>query len=1230
MIKNGFWMMLLCCAMQVQAFDVIDYDQLFPAVVQGHHGNNNSSCNAQDTSSLTVYNSARINGTQGAALDYCTINAWSPTDVCDDGNGGRMRCQIAGQTIDGLNLNTNENRFKTSSSWDSVSSCTALTQNSATQDVFGVISIYSGCAASFSNAHSEYFVKSMALGNNATVTMAPGDYWIETLALNQGARLVFEGDSRLFVMNEAQLTGATMDVASGGRLTVVAYGSLSLNSGSVINGWVYADDRVNLNNQGQINGRVTSRHLTMNTSTQINDTSYGPAQPTLGCFTDDFSSSAISDNWAIKVLGASRAPSIVGNRLRLTSAINNQAIASTYQRLFPADSNLVTVEFDFYAWSPQRGVGGDGMAVILSDASVTPQPGNPGGSLGYGQYRADIPGFAGGWLGIGLDEYGNFSNPVGIQSGGPGRRIQSVAIRGSDAGGYRYLLGTAANLRPNIDVRGTSRAGPGHRYRITVDSRTAGQSMVTVERDTNDGNGYQQLIAPFNALSYTGQSPMPANFYLSLTASTGGANNNHEIDNFKVCALTSTPVGEQVHHFEFDYSSAPFTCRAEPVTLRACKNASCSELFTGSVTANLSPATVPQGRWLPGSSVTFSGGSTQLQLQKHDLLPVTLGVSSSLPATRPGSDTLCRRGSGAPSIAACTLSFADSGFFFDVPDKLANKPHSQLLIRAMKSDGSAQCVPAFANTNKTLSFWGEHLSTVTGNPLMALKASTSATWRDIGTTENTATPLPLAFDAQGRAQVDVNYPDAGKVELNAKYTGSTAGNDSGLVMRGADAFVSFPLGFCVQTTDYCNTADANCAAFRRAGDTFPLTITARAWQSGNSNLCANPLTPSYQQANMTLTHHLRAPAGGVSGSLGVSSYAHQLQQNSSNNVIQQSVSEVGVFDFGVQAPLPYLGSSAYPSLVGSSANLGPSGRSEQAIGRFVPAYVRLDSSQLTPACGGFSYMDQPFNLAYSLSALNLNRQLTRNYQGAFAKAVTGYQAADGGNGVPLDLRVVGNGPAGADWHGGQALFSGSASFQRPAAPAVDGPFPQWMLGLSLSDPDNMTTLLNPDMRSNGQNCQLANNCNALSLGTQIMRQGRVWLDNTYGPDNRVLTMQGQTQYWNGSNWQVNNEDFCTVVTPALAQQTDDLALGYQFEPALGSGQRIDRNGGAISSGEFPLLWQAVGGYRGKVTAPLSVPAWLQWYWQWNGMNTELQNPRASAYFGRYRGQDRIINWREVR
>jgi MSHA biogenesis protein MshQ len=89
-----------------------------------------------------------------------------------------------------------------------------------------------------------------------------------------------------------------------------------------------------------------------------------------------------------------------------------------------------------------------------------------------------------------------------------------------------------------------------------------------------------------------------------------------------------------------------------------------------------------------------------------------------------------------------------------------------------------------------------------------------------------------------------------------------------------------------------------------------------------------------------------------------------------------------------------------------------------------------------------------------------------------------------------------------------------------------------------------------------------------------------------------------------------------------------------YAPTLTAGQTITRtdNGSLVNNGLLTLLWQNTGSnaYRGQVTAPLQVDNWLQWYWNWDDASpTVLYDPRASAFFGRYRGHDRIIYWREV-
>src|SRR5574340_839171 len=242
------------------------------------------------------------------------------------------------------------------------------------------------------------------------------------------------------------------------------------------------------------------------------------------CFSDSFAG-VLGSSWSVGSKSGSFTPAIVSGRLRLTEATTGQATWATLRRLIPAAGNKVTVEFDYFAYG---GTGADGVAVVFSDASEAPVAGAFGGSLGYAQKSnpgsdcvivGGCPGFAGGWLGIALDEYGNFSNPTEGRNGGPGLVLDSVSIRGSGAGvsGYRFLQGTTT-LSPGVDGNNVPPGTVAHRYRIIIDHTDSVHTYVSVERDTTSGAGpaYTTLISPFDATDpgYS-QGNMPASFNLS-------------------------------------------------------------------------------------------------------------------------------------------------------------------------------------------------------------------------------------------------------------------------------------------------------------------------------------------------------------------------------------------------------------------------------------------------------------------------------------------------------------------------------------------------------------------------------------------------------------------------------------------------------------------------------------------------------------------------------------------
>lgn len=1213
------------------AFQTINNGTTFPTVVQGHGGTSNGWCGwwGNNYSTLTMNGSAKITGTEGRTLNFCysNQNAGMPVDSCDNSNGSRRLCTITPDTIQGLSTTGGNAFLAGNGSSGGVPFCSAgqaISLGSASQYQFSSLSLYSSCTVTFSSARTEYRIQKIEAGSGAKLILPSGDYWIDQLTLNQGAEIEIQGEVRIFVKQATQLNGAVLNRSGTGSLLLFGYQDITLNNDTLLNGYVYSDQTLVLNNTSVINGRTTSRSLTMASNSAINDQAFAPS---LTCFNDDFSRTGLGDNWVVSQRNNSELPSIQSGRLRMTRNIGNQATSATYQRLFPAASNLVEVTFRYYAWSPQTGTGGDGLAVILSDATVTPQPGSFGGALGYAQRDNGTPGFAGGWLGVGLDEYGNFSNPNEGKVGGPGARAQAIAIRGGVGSSYRYLAGTTANISPRVDVRGTSSAQPGHLYRLRIDSRVAGRSMVSLDRDS--GLGFSNLVAPFDAMATAGQEQVPADFLLSLTGSTGGANNNHELDDIQICALRSNPIGVQIDHFQLDHSGQPLTCNPETVTVKACADAACTTLITDPVTATLSltPTSASNG-WIGGNTVTFSGGSTTVQLRNNTPTAVTIGVSGSTPTTKPFSTTLCKAGAGTPSAAACTLNFADSGFFFDVPDTYSNQPQTVTIKAVKKSDVTKLCVPGFASQTKSVKFWSSYI-TPASNPYNSQMSVNSST---IGASQGAATPLSLVFDAQGQSTITVNYPDAGKVQLDARYDGT--GSEAGLVMLGADQFVARPVGLCITPPQgVCAAGDSSCPVFKKAGEAFQVDIKAMAWESANDgDICVgNQTTPNFALPNIALGSALVAPNPGINATLGTTAYNHVAAANSANSV-SQTVSEVGVFRM-----------TATPPANGYFNYTIPSAQS-QPVGRFIPADFNLVNGDIVPACNAFSYMGQPFGVMLDVLARNTTGVQTRNYTGPFAKGEAYISVANDKDGKSLSSRLRSLQPL--PWLDGRAaLTTGSSEFVRLSGTQPDGPYKSLLFGLYMRDNDGDRTLIaSPNFNDAVVGNCSGSGCNARQIDSVPMKAyfGRLQAGTAAGLASAPLAIPLQMQYYEAGNWLQNKEDQCTQLSLAN-QGFTFLNPGHAFDAAtrelnLGAGRKIKLGLGSSAPGGDAAL--AKDGeilfhfakpdisvripYKVDLAKQPSSPLWLS-----DPTSANDGNLQGEAIFGSSRGNDRIIYRREV-
>ncbi|RVT45978.1 hypothetical protein EMM73_10965 [Rheinheimera sediminis] len=948
-------------------------------------------------------------------------------------------------------------------------------------------------------------------------------------------------------------------------------------------------------------------------------------------------------------------PELVNGRLQLTNNEPNQSTSITFRQGFPTTGNKLIIEFDHFAYG---GNGADGIGLVLSDATMTPVPGSFGGSLGYAP-RSNIspvqPGFAGGWLGVGFDEFGNYAKATEGRTGGVANNTdsaQAIGVRGAGVGtsGYSWL-GWSGKLARSLSISGST-PGRGDRFRITIDTATtANQVGFRLQRREATGSVFTDILNSSN-VNLASQPAMPANFLLSFTGSTGTNTNFHALDNVQVCSFKApVPVAigeESIHHFELSYGNSSLTCNPTEVTVKACANAACTQLYANQVSLQL---TASNGAVFESAgNITFTG-SQSINLTKTLAGSTIIGIQAGSASVSTTNALQCKQ-NGVTSN--CSLSFSDSGFVFDVQDMIANQPQN-VLIRAVRKDNSSQeCVPGFKDVTRPVRLWSDYMDPNASDRPESRPVLVNAT--AIAQSLGSAVAQNLAFNSSGQATIALNYTDAGQMQLNARYDGSASRGDNGLLMTGSDQFIARPAGICIQEGNgsaapvSCGSPYSNCAVYKKAGESFNLSLIAKASaNNGDTNICANPIsTPNFKLDAIALSHALLSPLvadGASSGMLGVASYNHE-QSAGGLVTITQTASEVGVYSFTATPVVnSYFGYTIAPA-------------TSAPVGRFTPAYFTAtvntpvlgacNSANADPTIAKFAYLAQPLSYQIfpraTLTAKNVQNQTTLNYGLSFFKAQSMTAASDvamlGATSYTTLSTVatpsaVSRGqlePVNYDNYDGLFDLAMSDVTTLPASAEqlsfartlpYSPPIVSSALGLTLNLADSFVK------DSDGICVKAADNTACLpvtfsTITVPELRYGRLRLTGGSAaeshPTNSVsIPVSLSAEYWNGSGFVVNTADNCSGVNFANLTVESGLgktgAIGY-----LSGGQS------AASS----LFVEVPANTQGSWPVFYSAPPWLQFDWLKEpvGQPLLLENPAAEVSVGRFRGNKRQIFWQE--
>lgn len=1117
------------------------------------------------------------------------------------------------------------------------------------------------------------------------------------LALRDNGRLRFEfedsndsdfnfqsnNSTRNFNADEWVHVAVTWDM-SNGNYGIYANGTLvgELNNQSTtgllsqLNSLYIGDNRSNYVETGRSANGVFDEvrlYTFAQTSAQIladmNDTVACTTPGT--CVSDPFDT-PLSSDWQTLRSSGNFTPQVVGGRLRLTPDTNNIATATTLLRQFPSANNRIVVEFDFYAYKNNGASNAaDGVTVTFSDRDITPFPGSFGGSLGYAQRNNGDAGFNGGWLGIGLDEFGNYSNPTEGRVGGPGARSNAIAIRGYGSGttGYRYLRGTAANISPPVL---TSSNTP-HRYRISIDHSNGIEALVKIER--NSGSGFETLVSEFDALAESGQPAIPQKLVLTLTGSTGGSSANHEIDNLQVCADIIEPYDAPIHHFELVRNQAVgLTCEALDVTIRACANETCTLEYTGPFTATLSAVDDdgnPVNGWEGGNLITDVVSGHSINFLPDSAGTYSLGIPNSTPSTVPLTQNLCFVGGSTTAEANCEVTFNDAGLrFFPSDNSTSTTAYFDLIagatmnedafsVQAVRTNTTTGICEGLFSDGQTLDFTA---GTECSNPT-SCSPSQQVSLTNAGNTTVLPNPqnqiageetfiLPLTFSGDSTADFSLLSPDVGVQPLTMEYSlPNVDGNLSSNTLRQTVNLRVKPAelrllrvrnsaGVALDPDDPVE-ASANAPVFTRADELFQLEVQA-------FNAQGNP-TPNFARTATLPTINwgilsnrvapppaIAAARGSVSGGTGSSTPGSAWEPyelpggtlDTSTLSLRTgqglSYSDLGVFDLQGQIE-DYLPRPGSPAMTVDSDTV--------RVGRFIPAYLRItqDNSANWGAVP-YRYQGQSAELSaipLRVEAFDVNNALVYNYDGDFFK-------------LALNTSDLYQKPAGLENTGGNLSYdqvtwalSDNDNYSGQVTLTLNATALTWPRAVEPTANDTPQIvnelIINASKLDDGEACHGdLNNCEnlALNLNDIELNYGRLNAE-------RQVSSQETAEL---PVWIERLESVDSSVSPTVysfADFPDDNATGPTELPGLtfqGICEPTGLNCTTIANsadGTLDGLSAGAGTLTAQSTTPgivgvnVDVPDWLTWDWDADAASA-MTGPPSTLYFGLYQGRSPLL------
>ncbi|SMO93145.1 hypothetical protein SAMN06265348_1111, partial [Pedobacter westerhofensis] len=562
--------------------------------------------------------------------------------------------------------------------------------------------------------------------------------------------------------------------------------------------------------------------------------------------------------------------------LRLTNKEGNQKGYVYSNNVFLGTYGL-NIEFEYFTYG---GNGADGICFFLFDASVTDQNfniGGFGGSLGYSQISSNVPGVSKGYLGIGIDEYGNFSDSGEDRQLGPGRTPNSVTLRGAgngfatDGQNYKHLSTTQTYNNGNGyeiagGLRGATPADPQYRKAIiNLVPRTGGGLVINVSIQ------HGSIITPVITGYQYAQAVPSSGLKYGISSSTGGSNNYHEIrgltlkvDPSKLAtpqASNDTQTICQGNSTEIDILSNDTKPNADgAINLASIDlDPSTPAIEQTRTINNVGTFTFSQatGKLNFAPLATFTSSSSVLRYTYMDVYgakstegQVTVNVVTPKITTQPQSAVICE---GKTFTTSATVDGAGATFqwYYQVPNGSWQKvvegngvsvTNTTVTTTSTRSSLSIQNVPATANGNLyRLDVTSSAQACVVSSTIASLGVNPLPTATINGNTEVCASSANSTITFQGNGGT-APYTFSYKIGTGATLT--VVSNGAGLAtVSQSNATAGNYIYTLLSVSDASNTA---CNNPQTGTATVKVNPLPTATINGNTEVCAS-------SANSTIT-----------------------------------------------------------------------------------------------------------------------------------------------------------------------------------------------------------------------------------------------------------------------------------------------------------------------------------------------------------------------------------------